>query len=134
MITVTGKIENAAGETLHARIDFTSRSTPLVAGGVITTNTGKTLRTNPATGEFSVQLAPGNYQVTITAEGQLTTFNIAVPEGDDTLDIGDLTATPLLYPFVAPNTVWNGIRTGHITFQPLADPGAPTTAPVQVTF
>ncbi len=127
MITVTGKIENAAGVTLHATIDFVSQSTPLISAGVVTTNTDKTIRSNPADGTFSVALAAGNYEVAITAEGQATTFNIAVPDGNGTVAIDTLVTTAVVYPYIAPNTVWNGQRAGHITFIPTAPPPAPTT-------
>ena len=130
MITVTGKIENAAGTTLHATIDFISKSTPLVgAGGVITTNTDKTIRSNPNDGTFSVQLAPGNYQVSIAAENETTTFSIAVPNATGTISIENLVATPLAYPYLAPNTLWNGIQSGQITFAPIANPPVVTTSP-----
>jgi hypothetical protein len=133
MTTITGKLENAAGETLHARIDFISKSTPLAGAGVVTTNTDKSLRSNPQTGEFSVTLAPGNYRVEINSEGLTTAFDIAVPEGDATVSIEQVVSSPLAYPFVAPNTVWNGIRAGHITFAPMEEPPAPTSAPFQVS-
>jgi len=58
-----------------------SKSTPLVSAGIITTNTDKTIRSNPSDGTFAVPLAPGNYQVTVTADAQVSTFNIAVPDG-----------------------------------------------------
>jgi len=130
MITVTGKVEDATGAVLHARIDFLSRSTPLVGAGIITTNSDVSIRSNPSDGTFSVQLAPGNYQVNISAEGQSTSFSIAVPSGTGTASIDTLTTTPLLYPFVAPNTVWNRILNGNITVQAIANPAAPTTTPV----
>jgi hypothetical protein len=130
MITVTGKIEDAAGVTLHATIDFVSKSTPLVSAGVITTNTDTTIRSNPSDGTFSVQLAPGNYSVTISADGQQSLFNIAVPDGDTTASIETLVTSPLTYPFVAPNTVWNGQWAGNITFLPIAAPPSPTVSQV----
>jgi len=130
MITVTGKIENASGESLHARIDFVSRSTPLVVAGVITTNTDKSIRSNPADGTFAVQLAPGNYTVNISAENQSTSFNIAVPDGSGSASIETLVTTPLLYPFIAPNTVWNRVLTGNIIVSPIDNPAAPATSPV----
>ena len=128
---ITGKIENCTTSTLHARIDFISKSTPLVgSGGVITTNTDKSIRSNPTDGTFSVELVAGNYQVVITAEDQTTTLNIAVPDSSATVSIDTLVSSPLLYPFVAPNTVWNRVLDGSITLDPMADPAAPTTAPV----
>jgi hypothetical protein len=130
MTTVTGKIENAAGVTLHATIEFVSKSTPLVSAGVITTNTDTTIRSNPSDGTFAVQLATGNYQVTITADGQQSAFSIAVPAGDGTASIETLVTTPLVYPFVAPNSVWNGQWAGNITFLPIAAPPAPTVTEV----
>jgi hypothetical protein len=130
MITVTGKIENAAGVTLHATIDFISKSTPLVSAGVITTNTDKTIRSNPTDGTFSVLLAPGNYQVNVAAEGQQSAFNISVPDGAGTMSIETLVSSPLVYPYVAPMTVWNGMRAGNFTFQPTLAPAAPTTQEV----
>src|SRR5579859_7646422 len=133
MTTITGKIEDAAGATLNARIDFLSQSTPLVSAGVITTHTDKTIRSDPATGEFSVPLAPGNYQVVITAAGRTTSFNIAVPDDNATHAIEEVVSTPLAYPFAAPNTVWNGQRAGHITFLPIANPAAPATQAIQYT-
>lgn len=128
MITVTGKIENAAGATLHATIDFISKSTPLVSAGVITTNTDKTIRSNPTDGTFSVPLAAGNYQVTVAAEGQQSTFNISVPDGTGAMSIETLVSSPLLYPYVAPMTVWNGVRAGNFTFQPTPEPPVPTSS------
>jgi hypothetical protein len=130
MLTIIGKIENAAGTTLHARIDFVSRSTPLVGAGVITTNSDVSIRSNPSDGTFSVQLAPGDYQVTITAENQVTAFSIAVPDGSTTVSIETLVTTPLLYTYLAPNAVWNGIRPGQITFVPIGPPNVPATNPV----
>lgn len=126
MTTVTGKIEDASGATLHAQIDFVSKSTPLVAAGIITTNTDKTIRSNASDGTFSVTLAAGNYTVTITAQGETTTFNIAVPPGNATVSIETIVTSPVTYPFVAPNTLWDGTRAGHITFIPTAPPPAPT--------
>src|ERR1700722_7237466 len=102
MITVTGKIEDAAGAVLHARIDFTSQSTPLVGAGIVTTNTDVSIRSNPSDGTFSVQLEPGSYQVDISAEGQTTSFTIAVPNGRGFSAIDTLTTSPSLYPFIAP--------------------------------
>ena len=130
MLTITGKIEDATGATLHARIDFISRSTPLVGAGVITTNSDVSIRSNPSDGTFSVQLAPGNYAVTIAAENQTTTFDIAVPDGSTTVSIETLVTTPLLYTWLAPNTVWNGVRPGQVTFVPIDPPGVPATNPV----
>ncbi len=130
MITVTGKIEDATGAALHARIDFLSQSTPLVGAGIVTTNTDVSVRSNPSDGTFAVQLAPGNYQVAITANGQTTSFNIAVPSGSGTVGIDTLTTSPLLYPFVAPNTVWNKVLDGNITIQAIANPPAPATTEV----
>jgi hypothetical protein len=130
MITVTGKIEDATGAVLHARIDFTSQSTPLVGAGIVTTNTDVSIRSNPSDGTFSVQLAPGSYQVDISAEGQTTSFAIAVPNGSGFAAIDTLTTSPLLYPFVAPNTVWNRVLNGNITVSAIANPPAPTTAAV----
>lgn len=131
MTTVTGKIENAAGSTLNAKINFKSASTPLAgAAGLITTNTSKTVRSDPATGQFAVALAAGNYTVTITAESLTTTFNIAVPDGSSSLSIDQLVSTPLAFVFTPPNTVWNGVRVGHITFIPIANPPAVNTQAV----
>ncbi len=130
MITVTGKIEDATGAALHARIDFTSQSTPLVGAGIVTTNTDASLLSDPSDGTFSVQLAPGNYTVVITANGETTTFNIAVPAGNGTASIETLVTTPLLYPYIAPNIVWNGILSGNITVSPVANPPDVTTEPV----
>lgn len=133
MITVTGKIEDATGATLHANIDFISKSTPLAGSGIVTVNTDAHIRSNPSDGTFSVLLAPGNYSVTITANNQSTTFNIAVPTGTATMTIDTLVTTPLVYPFVAPNVVWNGQWAGNITFLPLAPPPAPTWSVVSYT-
>ncbi|MDB6064949.1 MAG: hypothetical protein JWR26_1157 [Pedosphaera sp.] len=130
MLTITGKIEDASGAALHATIDFVSRSTPLVGAGIVTTNTDKTIRSNPSTGQFSVQLAAGNYAVTIAANGQTTAFNIAVPDGSGTVSIETVVSSPLVYANVAPMTVWNGVRQGHITFNPIANPAAPGLTPV----
>jgi hypothetical protein len=130
MITVTGKIEDATGASLHARIDFISQSTPQVGSGVVTTNTDVSVRSNPSDGTFAVQLAPGNYLVEISADGQTTAFGIAVPSGSGTAGIDTLTTSPLLYPFVAPNTVWNKVLDGNITIQAIANPPAPTTTEV----
>jgi hypothetical protein len=130
MITVTGKIEDATGAALHARIEFLSRSTPLVGAGVVTTNTDVSLRSNPADGTFSVQLAAGSYLVNINANGGTTSFNIAVPNGNGSAGIDTLTTSPLLCPFVAPNSVWNRVLDGNITVQAIANPSAPATTPV----
>jgi hypothetical protein len=125
MTTITGKLEDATGAALHATIDFVSRSTPLAGAGVITTNTDKTIRSNPSDGTFSVALAAGNYAVTIAANGQTTNFNITVPDGEDTLAIDSLVSTPLAFVFTPPNTVFNGVLGGNLTFSPLAPPVAP---------
>lgn len=132
MSTITGTIEDAEGNVLNARIDFISKSTPLAGSGIVTTNTDTTIRSDPSTGRFSAQLAAGNYQVVIAAQGQTTTFNIAVPNDNNTYPIDQVVSTPLAYTFVAPNTVWNGQRAGHITFLPIATPGAPTLLPGDV--
>src|SRR6185437_11294258 len=125
MITITGKIEYATGAVLHAVIDFVSRSTPLAGSGIITTNTDARIRSNPSDGTFSVPLAAGNYSVTITANGQSSTFNIAVPPGNGTATIDTLVSSPLIYPFTAPNLLWNGQWAGNITFLPTPNPPAP---------
>lgn len=131
MTTITGKIESAAGETLHARISFQSRSTPQFPPGIVEVNTVKVIKSNASTGEFSVQLAAGNYRVIIRAKNLDTVFDIAVPEGDDTFSIEDLvTSVVSALPGAAPYTIWNGQRAGHITFVPIADPLVPTWAPV----
>jgi hypothetical protein len=132
MITVTGKIEDTTGAALHATIDFVSRSTPLAGSGIVTTNTDTRILSNPSDGTFSVALAPGNYTVTIAANGQTTSFNIAVLTGTGTAAIDTLVTTPLAYTYVAPNTVWNGQWAGNITFLPLSPPPAPTIS--QITF
>ena len=130
MITVTGQVQDATGAAIHATIDFVSKSTPLAGSGVITTNTDERILSNPSDGTFSVELAPGNYQVIIAANGQSTTFNIAVPDGGGSATIDTLVTTPLVYPFVAPNTVWNGQWAGNITFLPIAPPLAPTSSEI----
>ncbi|MDB6021786.1 MAG: hypothetical protein JWQ04_1643, partial [Pedosphaera sp.] len=112
----------------HATIDFVSRSTPLAGNGIVTTNTDARILSNPSDGTFSVPLAAGNYQVTISAGGQSSTFNIAVPAGNGAVAIDTLIATPLTYPFVAPNIVWNGQWAGNITFLPIPAPPAPTSS------
>jgi hypothetical protein len=71
--------------------------------------------------------------VQITANGETTTFNIAVPAGNGTASIETLTTTPLLYPFIAPNIVWNSILSGNITVSPIANPPDVTTAPLIYT-
>lgn len=79
---------------------------------------------------------PAINAVTISAENLVTTFNIAVPDGSDTVSIETLVTTPLLYTYLAPNTVWNGIRpapTGQITFVPITPPAAPATTAVVFT-
>jgi hypothetical protein len=128
MMTITGKIEDATGTPLHATIDFISTSTPLAGGGIVTTNTDDRILSNPSDGTFSVMLAPGNYRVIIAADNQSTTFNIAVPAGSSSVAIDTLVTTPLVYPYVAPNVVWNGQWAGNITFLPIPAPPAPTTA------
>lgn len=126
MTTITGQIQDATGAALHATIDFVSKSTPLAGTGTVTTNTDARIKSNPSDGTFSLMLAPGNYQVTIAANGQSTTFNIAVPPGDTSVTIDTLVTTPLTYPFIAPNVLWNGQWAGNITFLPLAVPAAPS--------
>ena len=130
MTTVTGQIQDATGAALHATIDFISKSTPLAGSGVIITNTDTRILSNPSDGTFSAELAAGDYQVIIAAGGQSTTFNIAVPAGSSTATIDTLVSTPLVYPFVAPNTVWNGQWAGNITFLPIAPPPAPTSSEI----
>jgi hypothetical protein len=73
-------------------------------------------------------LAAGNYTVTIAVNGLVTTFTIAVPTGTATMTLDQVVSSPLAYVFTPPNTVWNGTRAGQITFQPIANPAAPTTA------
>jgi len=88
MMTITGKIEDGTGAPIHATLDFISRSTPLIAsGGVVTTNTDTRIKSNASDGTFSLALAAGNYQVTVTAKGQTTAFNIAVPPGNGAAQI-----------------------------------------------
>jgi len=131
MSTITGTIVDATGTPQHATIDFFSKSTPLAGGGIVTANTDKKIKTDPTAGTFSVVLAGGNYTVVITthdAQTESSTFNIVVPSDNLTYTIDQVTATPLAFVFTPPNTVWNGVRAGHITFQPLASPPAPTTA------
>ena len=133
MTTVTGKIESASGETLHAAITFTSLSTPQFPPTIVEVNTVKRVLSDPSTGLFSVALMPGNFLVTVTAKGLSTSFNIAVPEGDTTISIEELvTTTTAAIPGEAPYTLWNGQRAGHLTFLPIADPATPNVGPVDV--
>jgi hypothetical protein len=130
MFTVTGKIEDTTGATLHATMDFVSKSTPLAGAGIVTTNTDTTIRSNPSDGTFSVGLAAGNYSVTITASGQTTSFNIVVPSSSGTASIDTLVSSPLAFTATPPNQLWNGTWPGNITFQPLAAPPLPTWSEV----
>lgn len=131
MTTVTGKIESATGETLHATIIFTSQSTPQFPPTIIQVNTVKRLKSNASTGLFAQALAAGSWLVEISARGIGTRFYIAVPDGSSTISIETLvTSTVQTLPGVAPYTIWNGIRAGHIIFDPVATPGPPTLAPV----
>ena len=131
MTTITGKIESAAGETLHAKIYFTSRSTPQFPPTIVQVNTVKRVLSDEGDGTFSVQLAAGNYAVLVRAKNLDTNFEIAVPEGDATISIEDLvTSSVAVLPGDAPYTVWNGQRAGHVTFLPIADPAAPVITEV----
>ncbi|HZV32962.1 MAG TPA: hypothetical protein VFB72_00160, partial [Verrucomicrobiae bacterium] len=131
MITVTGAIQTTSGAALHANLDFISKSTPLTGGGIIITNTDASTRSNPRDGTFSVPLAPGNYQVVIRAQGQSSSFNIAVPSGSGTATIDTLLSTPLQYTFNAPQLVFNG-HAGNITFIFIPAPPAPTASLVNL--
>ena len=131
MTTVTGKIEDATGAALHAKIDFVSKTTPIAfSGGIIVTNTDKTVRSNPSDGTFSVQLEPGNYTVTISANGQVTTLTIVVPNDNLTHAIDTLISNPISFPALVPTNLWTGIWAGNITFDPAANPVAPTISEV----
>lgn len=126
MTTITGKIESASGETLHATMHFISLSTPQFPPTIVQVNTDKRVLSGAADGLFSVQLAAGNYRVSVRAKNLETVFTIAVPDGDETISIEDLvTSTVSSLPGLAPYTVWNGVRAGHITFSPIAAPPAP---------
>jgi len=129
MITITGKIEDTTGAAVHAQIDFKALSTPQVlATGIVLTNSDPSVKSNPSDGTFTVQLAAGNYAVTITANGFSSQFNIAVPTGTATMTLDEVVTSNLVYTYAAPTTVWNGTRSGQITFQPIANPAAPTAA------
>lgn len=130
MFTVTGKIEDATGKTLHATIHFLSKSTPLGAGGIITTNTDKKIMSNATDGTFTAPLNSGNYTVNITAQGQATSINITVPPGTGTGTIDTLITTPLAFPFGAEFQTWDGQWPGNITFLPTAPPPRPGLATV----
>lgn len=135
MITITGKVEDTNGAPQHVLVTFTSLSTPLVGAGVITGNSANSVRTLAADGTFEIDLKPGNYRVTYTANGLSTSFAIALSPDDDgdTLAIEDVVTSPLEFVATAPNTVWNGTRAGHITFDPIANPGTPTVSAVAYT-
>lgn len=121
MTTIEGKIEDANGVPQHVLITFISKSTPLAAAGVITGNSSNSVRTLAADGTFEIDLKAGNYTVTYSSEGFTTTFSIAISPDDDgeTLSIEDVVSSPLEFVETAPNTVWNGTRAGHITFDPI---------------
>lgn len=130
MTTITGTCENTLGQSSHVVIEFKSKSTPIVVGGVVTLNTTKRIRSNPTTGAFSIELVAGKYDVTYYSRPTITKFEITVPEGNDTISIEEVTSSELTFVFVAPNTVWNGQRAGHITFLPIENPGVPTLSEV----
>lgn len=138
MTTITGKIESAAGETLHATLLFTSLSTPQFPPGIVQTNTVKRALSNSTTGLFSILLAAGNYRVSVKAKGLETTFTIAVPSGNSTFSIEELvTTTPAILPGDPPNQLWNGTVRGHITFDPIDNapfPNIPTNGTERVTY
>jgi hypothetical protein len=122
MTTITGTLEDTSGSPVHCRVTFKSKSTPLVNGGIIIGTTTKTLKTDRTDGTFSVQLAAGKYNVTYETTPDQTKFEITVPDSNDTVTIGSVTSSLLTFVSVAPNTIWNGIRSGNITFDPIADP------------
>ncbi len=134
MITVTGRLEDVAGRALHKQVTFTSQSTPQAgASGLITGNTTYKLMTNASTGEFSVDLRPGNYSVSYNTSPRTTNFNIALSEEIDgeTVSIEAVIETVFAQaPGIAPYMVWNGVRAGHVTFQPIDDAPAPTLSAV----
>lgn len=134
MITVTGKLEDSAGNTLHKKITFISRSTPQAkAAGVVITNTTRSLFSDPNDGTFSIALEPGDYQVVYGTTPKATDFLISLAVDDDgtTKSIDQVITTAFAtLPSVAPYTVWNGVRQGHITFDPVTLPTPFTAAEV----
>ena len=132
MKTITGIIESSEGVPLHRQIVFTSQSTPQAgASGLITGNTTALIMSDATTGEFSIALRPGNYTVIYKTTPKETTFRIAVVGESGSVSIDEIIVTEFeTLPSVAPYTVWNGERAGHITFQPVPDADAPALSEV----
>lgn len=131
MKTIVGQIVSH-GAPVHCLVEFISRSTPLFPGaGKSVPNQTKRLRTNPVTGEFSVGLDAGEYDVIYRTTPRGTTFRIAVPDGDGEMEINEVVTTATAYVYEPPNTLWNGTRAGHITFLPIDPPPMPTTEEVE---
>lgn len=133
MTTITGKLENTSGAVVHAWIKIKSKSTPLVGAGIVTGHTTTRFKNNATDGTFSVDLAAGKYDVTYETSPDNTKFEITVPDGSTTMSIEEVTSSDLVFVFAAPNTIWNGIRQGHITFDPVNDPAVPTLSEVAYT-
>lgn len=132
MITVTGIIENTEGVPISRLVTFESASTPIdEGGGIITANTTMKIQSSPADGSFSIQLRPGNYNVTYGTTPRATTFQIAIQTGMDgttqSID-GLIVSTFAALPGQAPFVVWNGDTPFNLTFEPTAPPtGIPVT-------
>lgn len=134
MQTVQGIITDATGAVLNVGVTFLSQSTPLVSGEYVTGNTSKRIMSRASDGFYSLQLAAGYYLVTYETKPNPTSFTILVPSGTSTSNIGDLVTSPIqLPPGTPPYLIWNGVRAGHITFQPQAAPAAPTITQVAYT-
>ncbi|HZQ46823.1 MAG TPA: hypothetical protein VFC07_07430 [Verrucomicrobiae bacterium] len=73
----------AAGATLHATIDFISKSTPLIGAGVITTNTDKTIRSNPTQLEQDIAKAKALGEAYDVLEAKLKNLREATAAGQE---------------------------------------------------
>ncbi len=125
MKNITGKLENSSGAPVHCAVTFKSKSTPTVGGGIVVGNSTLRIKTNPTDGTFEIELAAGKYDVTYFTTPNNTVFEITVPDGIGDAAIETVVSSSLAFVYVAPNTVWNGERAGHLTFLPVATPDFP---------
>lgn len=99
MPLITGSLTKiTATDGIDLPVKFKSLSTPLLSGGEVITG-GATIVRSDGSGDFSVTLAPGDYEVTINARDVM---KITVPATSGPFEIDDLVTSGAYYDPEAP--------------------------------
>jgi hypothetical protein len=137
MITVNGIAISSQGLDQGVVIQFTSQSTPQESGQIITLNTTKKIKSNPATGAFAITLSAGIYQVTFlaTTTTTQTVVFINVPTGTASYNFGDLIISGIPSHPVSPvTTVYFQFANGLVNFLDTLAPAAAPYFPLSVNL